>query len=128
MTSLTTLRSLFAAGLVAVSIGALPNLAEAKTKIGIYFGVPFYDSAVEDGYLYEPGYGWYAPEYRPTFRRHHSPNRVSCGAAARELRNDGFRRVVALECDGRTYTFQARKAGRILKISYSARTGDYWRI
>lgn len=128
MTHIATVKSLLAVGLVAASFSAMPNLAEAKTKIGIYFGVPFYDTAVEDGYLYEPGYGWYAPQYRPTFRRHFNSYRVTCNSAARDLRNDGYRTVVALECDGRAYTFRARKAGRTLTISYDARTGDYRRI
>jgi hypothetical protein len=121
-------KSIVAAAFVAGSLVASTGAADAKTKIGIYFGVPFYDAPIQDGYLYEPDYGWYAPEYRPAWRRHHSVSRVSCGQAARELRNSGFRGVRAIECQGRTYTFSARKGNRSLTLSYDARTGNYYRI
>ncbi len=127
MTHLALAKSLLVTGLLATSNGFAPQ-AEAKTQIGVYFGVPFFDSSMEDNYLYEPGYGWYSPEYRPMFRRHFVNNRVSCNAAARDLRYNGFRRVVALECNGISYTFKASKRGHMVTLAYNARTRTFRRI
>jgi hypothetical protein len=122
------MKSTIAASFLAVSMLGAPNVAEAKTKIGIYFGVPFYDTAVDDGYLYEPDYGWYAPEYRYSVRRNNGYARVSCNQAARQLRKAGYRYVVAIECSGRNYEFRARKGGHSVTLSYNVRTRSYSRI
>jgi hypothetical protein len=122
------MKSLIVASVLAASAFALPNAAEAKTRIGIYFGVPFYEDSVRDGYLYEPDYGWYAPEYRDRIRRNNGYGRVSCNQAARQLRNVGYRNVVAIDCSGRSYEFRARKGGRNLTLSYNARTRSFSRI
>jgi hypothetical protein len=121
-------KTILVAGFITACFGTLAGTAEAKTKVGIYFGVPFYDTQVDDGYFYEPDYGWYAPEYRPMWRRHFPVARISCDQAARDLRNSGFRSVRAIECQGRTYTFRARRSGRLVTLSYNARTGDFNRI
>ncbi len=122
------LKSLIAASMLVVSSMAIPTVAEAKTRIGVYFGVPFYDGEMEDNYLYEPNYGWYAPEYRYQVRRNYGKARVSCNQAARHLRNSGYRNVVAIECEGRRYQFRARKNGRNIVLSYNARTRSFSRI
>lgn len=122
------MKTLIAAGLIAMSSMTIPTVAEAKTRIGIYFGVPFYDGALRPGYLYEPNYGWYAPEYRNTVRRNYGNARVSCDQAARHLRNAGYRNVVATDCVGRTYQFRARKNGGAVRLSYNARTRSFGRI
>lgn len=122
------MKSLIAAGMLAVSSMAIPTVAEAKTRIGIYFGVPFYDAEIEDDYLYEPNYGWYAPEYQYKVRRNYGNARVSCNQAARHLRNSGYRNVRAIECEGRWYEFRARKNGRNITLSYNARTRSFNRI
>jgi hypothetical protein len=122
------MKSLVAASMLAASTLVFSNIAEAKTKIGIYFGVPFYDGSMRDGYLYEPEYGWYAPEYRYTVRRNNNYTRVSCNQAARQLRNAGYRNVVAVECSGKNYEFRARKGGRNVTLSYNSRTRTYSRI
>lgn len=128
MTCTLSMKSLLAAGLLAVSAVALPGIAEAKTKIGVYFGVPFYDGEVRNDYLFEPDYGWYAPEYRYRVHRNQGYGRVSCNQAARQLRNAGYRNIVAIDCTGRSYEFRARKNGRNVTLSYNARTRFYSRI
>jgi hypothetical protein len=128
MTTQRRLKSIITASLLAFSALLIPSEAVAKTKIGIYFGVPFYDGSMRDDYLYQPGYGWYAPEYRDVLRRKYGQGRVSCNEAARHLRNNGFRNIVAIECVGSRYTFQAREAGRTVKLSYNARMRSFGRI
>jgi hypothetical protein len=122
------MKTLIATGMLALSWIAIPTVAEAKTRIGIYFGVPFYDGAVRNGYLYEPNYGWYAPEYRYKVRRNYGNSRVSCNQAARHLRNSGYRNVVATDCVGRIYQFRAVRNGNTVKLSYNARTRTFGRI
>jgi hypothetical protein len=124
----TPIKTLIVAGLFALTSMAVPTVADAKTRIGIYFGVPFYDGAVHRGYLYEPNYGWYAPEYDYKVRRNYGNSRVSCGQAARHLRNAGYRNVVAIDCDGRIYQFRANRNGRYVMLSYNARTRSFGRI
>jgi hypothetical protein len=122
------MKSLIAASVLVASTMMMPHVADAKTKIGIYFGVPFYDGAMRDDYLFQPGYGWYAPQYRYTVRRNYGNERVSCNQAARHLRNAGYRNVVAIECAGRNYEFRARKSGRNVTLSYNSRTRSFGRI
>lgn len=120
-------KTLIAAGMIAASSMALPTVAEAKTRIGIYFGVPFYNGALDNDYLYDQRYGWYAPEYRNQVRLNFGNSRATCRQAARQLRNAGYRKVVARDCTGRTYEFQARKNGRRVNLTYNARTGSFSR-
>ena len=54
---------------LALSALALAPAAEAKTRVGIYFGVPFYDYQVGPGWRYYDGYGWYDYGRYGTFRR-----------------------------------------------------------
>ncbi len=122
------MKALIAAGMLALSSMAIPTVAEAKTRIGIYFGVPFYDGAVRNGYLYEPNYGWYAPEYRYKIRRNYGNSQISCSQAARHLRSVGYRNVVATDCVGRTFQFRASRNGSTVKLSYNARTRSFGRI
>jgi hypothetical protein len=123
-----SVKTMIGAGLLALTSMAVPTIAEAKTRIGIYFGVPFYDGAVRNGYLYEPNYGWYAPEYRYKVRRNYGNSRVSCNQAARHLRNSGYRNVVATDCVGRIYQFRATRNGNTVKLSYNARTRSFGRV
>jgi hypothetical protein len=122
------LKALIAAGLIAVSSMAIPTVAEAKTRIGIYFGVPFYDGSIRNGYLYDPNYGWYAPEYRYRVQRYYGNSRVSCSQASRHIRNSGYRNVRTIDCSGRYYQFRATRNGRNVTLSYNARTRNFSRI
>lgn len=128
MTTHLPLKSLIMAGMLSFSTLLIPSHADARAQIGIYFGIPFYNSSMGDGYLYERGYGWYAPEYRSRFRYNYGNFRVSCNEAVRHLRNNGYSNVVVVECVGPRYTFQARKAGRNVQLSYNARTRSFGRI
>ena len=110
------LASVFAA---ALAMG-LPLAAEAHSNVRIYFGMPHYGYQVGPDYRFRDGYGWYRPMgiYR---------GRLSCGEARRVVRNRGFRNVATIECNGRTYTFEATRRGRDVTVFVDSRTGDVWR-
>ncbi len=109
------LASAFAA---AIAMG-LPMAAEAA-KVKVYLGLPHYDYRVGPDYRFRDGYGWYRPVgiYR---------GRLSCGEARRVVRRSGFRNVATIECNGRTYTFEATRRGRDVTVFVNSRTGAVWR-
>jgi hypothetical protein len=49
--------------------------------------------------------------------------RLSCGEARSRVRNSGFRNVATIECQGRTYTFEATRRGRDVTVYVNSRTG-----
>ena len=51
--------------------------------------------------------------------------RLSCGEARRIVRNNGFRNVATIECNGRTYTFEATRRGRDVTVFVNSRTGRH---
>jgi hypothetical protein len=111
------LASAFAA---AIAVG-LPLAAEAKTNVQVYFGVPYYDYQYGPDYRFRQGYGWYRP--MGIYNR----GRLSCGEARARVRNSGFRNVATIECQGRTYTFEATRRGREVTVYVNSRTGAIWR-
>jgi len=127
------LKSMMIAGSVALSALLMTTGAEAKTRVGIYFGVPFYDYQVNPGWRYYDGYGWYDygryGDYRRWDRGHmHRGGWISCGEARRLVDRSGFDRVRTVECSGRTYTFRAiNNRGRLVTVYVNARTGAVWR-
>lgn len=110
------LASAFAA---ALAMG-VPVAADAATKVKIYLGLPHYGYQVGPDYRFREGYGWYRPV---AINR----GRVSCGEARRIVRNSGFRNVATIECNGRTYTFEATRRGRDVTVYVNSRTGAVWR-
>lgn len=111
------LASAFAA---ALAIG-LPVAAEAHSNVRIFFGVPHYGYQVGPDYLFRSGYGWYRPS------GYSNRGRLSCGEARARVRNSGFRNVATIECNGRTYTFEATRRGRDVTVYVNSRTGAVWR-
>ena len=115
------MKGFFLASAVAATLAlAMPTAADAKTNVQIYFGMPHYGYQVGPDYRYRDGYGWYRPSgyYR---------GRLSCGEARRIVRNSGFRNVATIECNGRTYTFEATRRGRDVTVFVNSRTGAIWR-
>jgi len=110
------LASAFAVSMV---LGLSPA-ADAKIKVGIFFGVPHYDYQVNPDYRFRRGYGWYRDDRR-------GYGRLSCGEARRQVRNSGFRNVSTIECNGRTYTFEATRRGRDIVVYVDSKTGRVWR-
>ena len=53
--------------------------------------------------------------------------RLSCGEARRIVRNNGYRNVDTIECNGRTYTFEATRRGRDVTVYVNSRNGRIWR-
>jgi hypothetical protein len=119
------MKSLFLASAAAVVMAlALPTAADAKTKVKVFLGVPYYDYQYGPDYRFREGYGWYRySDYNNGFNR----GRLSCGEAKWRVRNSGFRNVSTIECNGRTYTFEATRRGRDVTVFVNSRTGDVWR-
>jgi hypothetical protein len=53
-------------------------------------------------------------------------DRLSCGEARARVRHSGFRNVSTIECNGRTYTFEATRRGRDVTVYVNSRTGAVW--
>jgi hypothetical protein len=107
------LASAFAA---ALAMG-LPVAAEAKTNVQIYLGVPHYSYQVGPDYRFREGHGWYRQS------GYSNRGRLSCGEARSRVRNNGFRNVATIECNGSTYTFEATRRGRDVTVYVNSRTG-----
>ena len=111
------LASAFAA---AISMG-LPVGAQADTDVKVYFGgLPHYSYRLGPDYRFREGYGWYRP-----IGIHRG--RLSCGEARARVRHSGFRNVDTIECNGRTYTFEATRRGRDVTVFVNSITGAIWR-
>ncbi len=124
------LKSLVIAGSMALGAFAMTTGADAKARVGVYFGVPFYDYQAGPGWRYYQGYGWY--DYGRYGQFNHRPmNRpgwVSCGEARRLVDRSGYDRVRTVECGAPTYTFRAlNPRGKPVTVYVSARTGAVWR-
>jgi hypothetical protein len=112
-------------GLLAAAalVGGAATMAEAKTNFSIHLGVPYYDYQVGPDYRYHRSYGWYRPGYVDQGFR----NRLSCNEARQAVRERGYRNVVAQECSGRTYTFNATRNNRRIQLFVNSRTGAVFR-
>ena len=114
------MKSLILATAFAASMAlALPTAAEAK--VVVYFGMPHYSYQVGPDYRFREGYGWYRPN------SFYIRGRLSCGEAKWRVRERGFRNVSTIECDGRTYTFKARRGDHRVIVYVNSRTGAVWR-
>ena len=113
------MKSLFLAAVAATMMFAMPPAADAA-KVKIYLGVPHYGYQVGPDYRFREGYGWYQySDYNDDYNR----GRLSCSEARRAVRNSGFRNVSTIECNGRTYTFEATRRGRDVTVFVDSRTG-----
>ena len=81
-----------------------------------------------DGYYYETPW-WTLPLIIGGSIAHdnYGDGRLSCGEARRIVRNSGFRNVDTIECNGRTYTFEATRRGRDVTVYVNSHTGAVWR-
>jgi hypothetical protein len=102
-------------------LGGAASIAEAKTNFSLYLGVPYYDQRMGDDYRYYPNRGWYRDQVRPNRGNY---GRLSCNQARNLVRNQGYRNVVARDCEGRTYTFSTRRNNNRVIIYVNARTGS----
>jgi hypothetical protein len=127
------MKNLFLATVFAASLAAFGLPSEAEAKVVVYFGVPHYSYQPGPDYYYRGGYGWYMPNdyYYPDHYSYRSGfygrARLSCGEAKWRVRERGFRNVSTIECDGRTYTFKARRGDHRVIVYVNSRTGAIWR-
>lgn len=50
--------------------------------------------------------------------------RMSCGEGRAIINDSGFNRVRTIECEGRNYTYAARRKGDTFRVSVNSRTGE----
>lgn len=113
-------------GLLAAAaiFGGAATIAEARTNFSIYFGIPYFNEQIGPDYRYYNDRGWYLDQDYNYGRRY-----ISCNRARSIVRNQGYRNVVARDCEGRTYAFSTRRndnSKRVI-IYVNARTGRTWR-
>jgi hypothetical protein len=114
------MKNLFLATAAAATMMLAMPLAADAAKVKIYLGVPHYSYQVGPDYRFREGYGWYQySDYNDGFNR----GRLSCGEARRIVRNNGFRNVATIECNGRMYTFEATRHGRDVTVFVNSRNG-----
>jgi hypothetical protein len=111
------------AGAAVVTAGLLAGQAEpAKADVDFHIGIgtpgyysPYYGYGPYYGYSpYYGGYDYYAPrKYR----------KLSCGQARAILRDRGYRKIRTRDCDGRTYSFIARRKGETFIVHVNSRSG-----
>ena len=129
-------KTIVAAGMMALSMAFVPATAQAETNVTIGIGTGWVGPGYGDrcwsrrhcNYYYG-GHGYYGhPYYNGPRPRYYDdvpvrPRRVSCGLARDIVADHGFRRVVARDCNGRVYSFRARKNGWSYIVSVSSRNG-----
>lgn len=113
-----------AAAVSAIAFGASAP-ANAKVNVDLYlggFGPGYYEPAypVYEEPRYEPRY---EEEYRPR-RRHHTSYGISCEDGREAVRDSGFRKVRAISCSGKRYTYRARQHGDTFIVKVSRRSGN----
>jgi hypothetical protein len=118
-------KTLIAAAAVAVLAAGISAPANAKVHVDLFVG------GLNPGY-YDPGYPVYEPAPRP--RRHHNYDYepepvyqsygVSCEEGRDNVRDSGFYKVRAVNCDGRRYTYKARRDGNPYIVRVSRRSGE----
>jgi hypothetical protein len=111
------LRNALCAAALAVPMtmaGATQSMAD--TDVDVRFGIGF------------PGYGYsHSPHYDGDYDFYRPYRRLSCWQAKQLVRDRGFHRVRKIECNGRVYTFEAVRRGRIVLVNVNSRTGAVWR-
>jgi len=115
-----------AAAFVAIAAGVSAP-ANAKVNVDLFIGG--YNPGYNPGY-YEPGY----PVYDGGYRRHHNYDYepapvyqsygISCEEGRDQVRDSGFRKVRAVNCNGKRYTYKARRNGNPYIVRVSRRSGD----
>jgi hypothetical protein len=93
-------------------LGITPSLAQVDVDIDLNPGVGVY--------------GGYDDDDDDDYRRRRR-GRLKCWEARRLVRDHGYRVVDTIECEGRVYTFAARRRGRIFEVKVNSRTGAVWR-
>jgi hypothetical protein len=82
----------------------------------------------DDRFRYEWNGYWYSEPYWWYDFNNWRPYRVSCGEGRLILLDRGFRRVRPIRCQGRTYSYLARRYGETFRIIMHSRTGRILRV
>ena len=74
------------------------------------------------------GAAWADPDYNPPFvfqygKAHSVTSHVSCDAARKLVRAEGYRHVAQASCGANTYAFHALRNGRAVTVRVNPRNG-----
>ncbi len=111
-------KSLIAAAAVAISVAGISATSAQAGKwhgtvnIGLY-GPGFYGYPAYDDYGYDHGYGYGGGSWG-----------VSCGEAKWEVKSANFKKVHAVNCGGKVYTFTGWKHGDKYRIKVGRKHGQ----
>lgn len=127
----TTIAAAFAALTMAfIPVTSTPAEAGTKVVIGIGNGPGIGHCWSRNGrrcnWHPRPHHFYYAPRHRPVYYydyRAPAVGKISCRAAANLVDHSGFYSVKARDCQGRIYSFKARKKGHNYIVKVNARTG-----
>ena len=96
---------------------AVAPAAQAGTDIDLYLGFGDAPWGYHDTGVYvEPGYGGH-------FGHGHYGHRISCWEGKQRVKWAGFRKVQPLDCDGRRYSYRAKKHGEWFLVTVNSRRG-----
>ena len=109
------MKTLFAVAAVAATVAVV---APAQAGVKVYFGDGFYGDGYYGGGHNYPVYPVYdEPQYHQSYG-------ISCEDGRQQVRYAGFRKVRALDCDGKRYTYRARRYGDTFIVKVNRRDGD----
>ena len=101
---------------IALPLGLIGMAPAMAGDVEIYLGDG--QLGYGDGNGYGDGYGDRQVSY--------GGGRLSCGEAAQMVREAGYSKVRARQCDGRVYMFRGRHNGDSYKIYVNSRNGRMW--
>jgi hypothetical protein len=105
-----------AAAVSAIAFGAA-SPANAKVNVDLYLG------GLGPGY-YEPAYPVYEEPRYEHRRPRYEYSGISCEDGRDLVRDSGFRKVRAIDCDGKRYSYKARQHGDTFIVKVSRRSGN----
>ncbi len=117
-------KTLIAAAAVATLATAVSAPANAKVNVDLYVG------GFDPGY-YEPSYPVYDAPRRPRYNDYdyepapvYQRYGISCEEGRDYVRDSGFRKVRAINCGGKRFTYKARRDGNPYIVRVSRRNGE----
>ena len=67
-------------GLLAATalLASVATAAEAKVRVNVYLGVPYYDYQVGPDYVFDQDHGWYRPDSQPAYHGGNGRPQLAC--------------------------------------------------
>ena len=119
---------MFIKSLIAIAAvsSVLAIAAPAQAGVKVYLGGGFDSGYAYDGYngYGNEGYGYEPDNFYSHPRPRYESYGISCEDGREQVRDAGYRKVRALNCNGKRYTYKARRHGDSFIVKVSRRSGD----